>query len=88
MRERFFAMVNHELRNALAAVFGWAEMLVRKKDPTTVPPAAYEVTIFFTDAAERDRITAPQANLTYGKWVFPTATRYRAASAPERPSTK
>jgi signal transduction histidine kinase len=42
-RERFFAMVNHELRNALAAVYGWAEMLVRKKDPTTVPPAAYEV---------------------------------------------
>lgn len=42
-RERFFAMVNHELRNALAAVFGWAEMLVRKKDPTTVPAAAFEV---------------------------------------------
>ncbi len=30
-------MVNHELRNSLAAVFGWAEMLVRKKDPATVP---------------------------------------------------
>ncbi|MEO6067074.1 MAG: ATP-binding protein [Gemmatimonadota bacterium] len=42
-RERFFAMVNHELRNALAAVFGWAEMLVRKKDPATVPLAAFEV---------------------------------------------
>lgn len=42
-RERFFAMVNHELRNALAAVYGWAEMLVRKKDPATVPPAAMEV---------------------------------------------
>jgi signal transduction histidine kinase len=42
-RERFFAMVNHELRNALAAVYGWAEMLVRKKDPTTVPRAAFEV---------------------------------------------
>ncbi|HET8762398.1 MAG TPA: GAF domain-containing sensor histidine kinase [Gemmatimonadales bacterium] len=42
-RERFFAMVNHELRNALAAVYGWSEMLVRKKDPTTVPPAAFEV---------------------------------------------
>jgi signal transduction histidine kinase len=42
-RERFFAMVNHELRNALAAVFGWSEMLVRKKDPSTVPPAAFEV---------------------------------------------
>ena len=42
-RERFFAMVNHELRNALAAVHGWAEMLVRKKDPATVPKAAFEV---------------------------------------------
>jgi signal transduction histidine kinase len=42
-RERFFAMVNHELRNALAAVFGWAEMLVRKKDPAAVPRAAFEV---------------------------------------------
>jgi signal transduction histidine kinase len=42
-RERFFAMVNHELRNALAAVYGWSEMLVRKKDPESVPPAAYEV---------------------------------------------
>lgn len=42
-RERFFAMVNHELRNALAAVHGWAEMLVRRKDPATVPRAALEV---------------------------------------------
>jgi signal transduction histidine kinase len=42
-RERFFAMVNHELRNALAAVYGWSEMLVRRKDPATVPRAAFEV---------------------------------------------
>jgi signal transduction histidine kinase len=42
-RERFFAMVNHELRNALAAVFGWAELMVRKKDPGTVPRAAFEI---------------------------------------------
>jgi len=48
-RERFFAMVNHELRNALAAVYGWAEMLVRKKDPGTVPHAAHEV----LDSAEQ-----------------------------------
>lgn len=48
-RERFFAMVNHELRNSLAAVFGWAEMLVRKKDPSTVPRAAFEV----LDSAEQ-----------------------------------
>ena len=42
-RERFFAMVNHELRNALAAVYGWSEMLVRKKDPATVPRGAFEI---------------------------------------------
>jgi signal transduction histidine kinase len=42
-RERFFAMVNHELRNSIAGVFGWAEMLVRRKDPATVPRAAFEV---------------------------------------------
>ena len=42
-RERFFAMVNHELRNSLAAVHGWAEIMVRKKDPATVPKAAFEV---------------------------------------------
>jgi len=42
-RERFFAMVNHELRNALAAVYGWSEMLVRKQNPAAVPRAAFEV---------------------------------------------
>ena len=42
-RERFFAMVNHELRNALAATYGWAELLVRRKDPAEVPRAAFEV---------------------------------------------
>jgi len=42
-RERFFAMVNHELRNSLAAVFGWAELLVRKKDPASVPRGAFEI---------------------------------------------
>lgn len=48
-RERFFAMVNHELRNALAAVYGWSEMLIRKRDPATVPHAAFEV----LESAER-----------------------------------
>lgn len=48
-RERFFATVNHELRNALAAVYGWAELMVRKKDPASVPPAALEV----LDSAEQ-----------------------------------
>jgi signal transduction histidine kinase len=48
-REQFFAMVNHELRNALAGVYGWAEMLVRRKQPDTVPRAAFEV----LDSAEQ-----------------------------------
>jgi signal transduction histidine kinase len=42
-RERFFAMVNHELRNALAATYGWAEMMVRKKDRSHVAHEAFEV---------------------------------------------
>jgi signal transduction histidine kinase len=42
-RERFFAMVNHELRNSLAAAYGWAEMQVRKKDRITAPLGAYDI---------------------------------------------
>lgn len=42
-RERFFSMINHELRNALAAVYGWAELMVRRKDPATVPRGSIEI---------------------------------------------
>jgi len=35
--------MNHELRNALTGVFGWAEMLVRGRDGAPVPKAALEV---------------------------------------------
>ena len=42
-RDLFFAMMNHELRNALTGVYGWAEMLVRGKPPESVPQAAREV---------------------------------------------
>ncbi|HEX9579816.1 MAG TPA: GAF domain-containing sensor histidine kinase [Gemmatimonadales bacterium] len=41
-RDRFYAMINHELRNALTAVYGWAELLVRRQTPDA-PPAAREV---------------------------------------------
>lgn len=41
-RDRFFAMINHELRNALTAVHGWAELWVRKTRPDT-PRAVREV---------------------------------------------
>lgn len=48
-RDLFFAMMNHELRNALTGVYGWAEMLVRGKPSAAVPQAAREV----FEAAER-----------------------------------
>ena len=47
-RERFFAMTNHELRNALTAVHGWTELWIRKTAPTT-PRSALEV----QESAER-----------------------------------
>ncbi len=47
-RERFFAMTNHELRNALTAVHGWTELWVRRTAPDT-PRAAIEV----QESAER-----------------------------------
>jgi signal transduction histidine kinase len=42
-RDLFFAMMNHELRNALTGVYGWAERLVRRKSPETSEQAAREV---------------------------------------------
>jgi len=42
-RDLFFAMMNHELRNALTGVYGWAERLVRAKDGARVSRAAREV---------------------------------------------
>src|SRR6185503_8588493 len=49
-RDLFFAMMNHELRNALTGVYGWAERLVRGRGgPEAKVAAALEV----YDAAER-----------------------------------
>ncbi len=42
-RELFSAMMNHELRNALTGVYGWAERLVRGKSPEQSARAAREV---------------------------------------------
>src|SRR6266540_3678054 len=42
-RDLFFAMMNHELRNALTAVYGWAERLVKRKSPEGSAQAAQEV---------------------------------------------
>ncbi len=46
-RNRFYAMVNHELRNALTGVYGWAELLLRKAGDD--PPRPVVETV---DAAE------------------------------------
>jgi signal transduction histidine kinase len=42
-RDLFTAMMNHELRNALTGVYGWAERLVRGKSPEQSARAAREV---------------------------------------------
>ena len=42
-RDLFFAMMNHELRNSLTGVYGWAERLVNRKSPHTAEQAAREV---------------------------------------------
>ena len=42
-RDLFFAMMNHELRNSLTGVYGWAERLVRGKSPEIADQAAREV---------------------------------------------
>jgi len=42
-RDQFFAMINHELRNALTGVFGWAEQLLRGKSDVAIQRAAREV---------------------------------------------
>jgi two-component system sensor histidine kinase KdpD len=42
-RDQFFAMINHELRNALTGVYGWAEQLRRARSEATAHRAAREV---------------------------------------------
>lgn len=42
-RDQFFAMINHELRNALTGVFGWAEQLQRARSPAVAERAGREV---------------------------------------------
>ena len=42
-RDLSFAMMNHELRNALTSVYGWAERLVRRTSPEASARAAQEV---------------------------------------------
>src|SRR5512146_3541992 len=42
-RDLFFAMMNHELRNALTGVYGWAERLVRPRTTDALAQAAREV---------------------------------------------
>lgn len=48
-RDLFFAMMNHELRNALTGVYGWAERLIKPRSPEGMEQAGREV----YEAAER-----------------------------------
>ncbi len=63
-RDRFSAMVNHELRNALTAVYGWADIWLRKSgdDPPRAAAEVYESTeralALLEDLLELSRIDA------------------------------
>jgi K+-sensing histidine kinase KdpD len=41
--ERLLTTLSHDLGNALTAIYGWGDMMVRRRDPATVPRAAYEL---------------------------------------------
>jgi signal transduction histidine kinase len=41
--ERLLSTLSHDLGNALTAIYGWGDMMVRRRDPAMVPPAAYEL---------------------------------------------
>lgn len=63
-RDRFYAMINHELRNALTAVHGWSELLLRKagSDPPrpvieTVESAEYALQLL-NDLLDLSRLDA------------------------------
>ena len=58
------------------------DYILRADRLTADPPTIYDVSIFFSGAKDRDRLEAPQAILQYGKWVFPTATRFRFDQSP------
>jgi len=85
-RNQFFAMINHELRNALTGIYGWAERLVRKPVRGQVPREAHEV----FEAAERTiellNNLLDMSRLDAGK--MPAVTRRVPVMAPIRRATK
>ena len=48
-RDRFYAMISHEVRNSLTAVHGWAELMYRKAGPN--PPRAVIETVEAAESA-------------------------------------
>jgi len=58
------------------------DYILRADRLTADPPAIYGVSIFMSGADNRDRIEAPQATLTGGKWLFPDATQFRLDRSP------
>lgn len=40
---RLLSTLSHDLGNALTAIYGWGDILVRRRDPAATPRAAYEL---------------------------------------------
>lgn len=76
-RDHFFAMVNHELRNSITAIRGWAEMATRPRPAATAEEAIREVleasndaTTLVNDLLDLSRLDEQRLHPVLG-WVDP-----------------
>lgn len=47
---RLLATLSHDLGNALTAIYGWGDLLLRRRDPSAAPRATYELLASAEDA--------------------------------------
>lgn len=70
---RLLSTLSHDLGNALTAIYGWGDMLVRRRDPLTVPRAAYELLSAAEDAIGVLHDTVDLTRLEFHELVPSTA---------------
>jgi len=69
-RQRFFSMINHELRNALTAVYGWADLWIRREgeEPPRAAREVYEsaerTLVLLDDLLDISRLDADRLSIT------------------------
>jgi GAF domain-containing protein len=86
-RDRFFSMINHELRNALTAVYGWADLWMRRSKGEP-PRAAKEVhesaertLVLLDDLLDLSRLDADKLEGPSSENPSPRSSRRRSEKA-------